>query len=71
MVHKTRDPFERYEKDMKKHSTMSLVEAKEILGDRADLELRNMKKALESFPLLNTSEENRRLVAVKKVLRSK
>jgi len=42
---------------------------KEILGDRAIWELRNMKKALETFSILNTPEEDERLEAVKAMLR--
>lgn len=44
--------------------------AEEILGDRATWELKNMKKALSMFPILNTDEENERLEAVKVMLKS-
>jgi hypothetical protein len=50
---------------------MSKTEAKEIVGNRATWELRNMKKALSSFPILNTEEENERLEAVKIVLKER
>jgi hypothetical protein len=49
---------------------MNKTEALELLGDRATWELRNMKKALSLFPILNTPEENLRLEAVKVLLRS-
>ena len=49
---------------------MNLKQANEILGDRATWELRNMKKALEMLPMLNSDEENERLEAVKTVLKS-
>ncbi len=72
MVHKTKyNPFEKYENDMTKYGNMSLAEAKDLLGNRANWELRNMKKALETATIMNTSEENQRLVAVRKVLKSK
>jgi len=48
---------------------MNLEEAKEILGDRATWELRNMKKALTMLPILNTDEDNLRLEAVKVMLK--
>ena len=44
---------------------MELQEARNILGDRATWELRNMKKALEMIPFFNTQEEDERLEAVK------
>lgn len=50
---------------------MSIMDAEKILGDRADWELRAMKKALTTMPLLNTPEENQRLQAVKVMLRSR
>ncbi len=48
---------------------MDLKTAKEILGDRATWELRNMKKALTMLPFFNTEEENRRLEAIEVVLK--
>ena len=48
---------------------MNLEEAKEILGDRATWELKNMKRALSSMPILNTDEDNQRLEAVKVMLK--
>lgn len=50
---------------------MSKSEAKEIVGNRATWELKNMKKALSSFPILNSEEENKRLEAVKIVLKER
>jgi hypothetical protein len=50
---------------------MSKDKAREILGDRATWELKNMKKALSSFPILNTEEENKRLEAVKVMLKER
>lgn len=49
---------------------MDLQKAKEILGDRATWELKNMKKALSMFVILNTPEENERLKAVKVMLKA-
>ncbi len=48
---------------------MNKEEAIEILDDRAEWELKNMKRALTSFPILNTEEENKRLDAVKVLLK--
>jgi hypothetical protein len=50
---------------------MSKEKARTILGDRATWELKNMKKALSSFPILNTKEENERLEAVKVMLKER
>jgi len=50
---------------------MTMNKASEILGDRAIWELRNMKKALETFQILNTEEENQRLEAVNTILKNK
>ena len=63
------NPFAKHESDMKKYSKMSLEEAKELIGNAARWELLNMKKALSSMVILNSSEENTRLVAVKKLLK--
>ena len=49
---------------------MNLQEAKDILGDRAKWELRNMKKALEFMGAFNTEEEDKRLQAVKIMLKA-
>lgn len=49
---------------------MNYNQAFEILGNRAKWELQNMKKALSTFPILNTEEENERLEAVKTLLRT-
>ena len=46
-----------------------LKRAEYRLGNRADWELKNMRKALSMFPILNSPEENQRLKDVKTVLR--
>jgi hypothetical protein len=49
---------------------MTLFQANEILGDRAEFELRHMVKALQLFGgFLNSPEDNQRLKAAKVVLR--
>ena len=49
---------------------MTYTEAKQIVGDRATWELHAMKRALSALGgFLNTQEENRRLVAIKLILR--
>lgn len=50
---------------------MELRKAEELVGDAAVWELRAMKRALESMTFLNDEEENRRLEAVKTLLRAK
>ena len=50
---------------------MTIERAREILGDRARFELTHMRRALSSFPMLNSEEENERLEAVKVLLRLK
>lgn len=50
---------------------MTVQEAKELLGDRASWELKNMKRALSMSVLLNTPEEDRRLKAVTVLLNVK
>ena len=47
----------------------ALVKARSRLGDRAEWELKNMKKALQMFPIMNTPEENQRLKDVKTILK--
>lgn len=49
---------------------MNIQEAKNILGNRSEWELKNMKKALSMFPILNSEEENKRLEAVKLLLKT-
>ena len=49
---------------------MNIKEARAIVGNRADWELRNMVKALESFPALNSEADNERLQACKVVLKA-
>ena len=48
---------------------MNKEEALNIVGNRAKWELKNMKKALSLFPILNSPEENQRLEAVKILLK--
>lgn len=48
---------------------MTKEQAKTILGDRPEWELKQMKKALSMCELLNTPEENERLLAVKTLLK--
>lgn len=50
---------------------MTIKQAKEILGNRAKWELKNMKHALSTLGALNTPEENERLAAVKVLLKEK
>lgn len=50
---------------------MTLQEAKNILGDRATWELKNMRKALSMLSALNTTEEDRRLEAVNTLLKNR
>lgn len=50
---------------------MTVKDAKDLLGDRATWELKAMKKALTSMPVLNTPAENLKLQAVKVMLRSR
>ena len=49
---------------------MDKQQAQNILGNRARWELLHMKKALSSFIVLNTQEENNKLEAVKVLLKS-
>jgi hypothetical protein len=49
---------------------MNLDQAKQVLGNRAEYELRHMVKALQSLGgFFNTDEDNQRLKAAKIVLR--
>ena len=48
---------------------MDKEKALEIVGNRARWELLQMKKALSTFPFLNSEEENERLEAVKVLLK--
>lgn len=50
---------------------MSLDEAKKILGDRSQWELKHMIKALAMFQILNTPEDNLRLKAARVILKHK
>lgn len=48
--------------------TMSEKKALEIVGNRADWELRMMKKALSKFPFMNTEEKKERMEPVNVLL---
>lgn len=61
---------ESYEADTK-YKNMSLSDAKNILGDRAKWELQNMKKALSSMRPINSEEEEKKLAAVRVMLKNK
>jgi len=43
--------------------------AENLIGNRADFELRNMKKALSMLSALNSPQDNQRLKAVKTILK--
>jgi hypothetical protein len=49
---------------------MNIKQAREIVGNRAEWELRNMVKALESLPALNSEADDERLKACKMVLKA-
>lgn len=44
---------------------MTKIEAKNLLGDRAEWELKAMIRALSIMPFFNTDEDNQRLEACK------
>jgi len=49
---------------------MTINEAKTILGERPNWELKNMKKALESLGgFFNSDEDNKRLEAINVILK--
>jgi len=50
---------------------MSLDQAKQILGDRSEWELKHMIKALTMFQILNTPEDNLRREAARVILKHK
>lgn len=50
---------------------MNLQEARELLGNRAIWELINMRKALTFLGALNTLKEDKRLEAVKILLKQR
>ena len=56
---------------LKKGNEMNLEEAKNIVGNQDSVSLRNMIKALEMLPLLNTPEDDQRLIAGKIVLKAR
>jgi hypothetical protein len=50
---------------------MTLEEAKKIVGNQPTWALKNMVKALNMLPWLNTAEDKERLVAAKIVLKDR
>jgi hypothetical protein len=50
---------------------MNLEEAKNIVGNQDSVSLRNMIKALQMLPLLNTPEDEERLMAGQIVLKAR
>ena len=50
---------------------MTLEEAKKIVGNQPTWALKNMVKALNMLPWLNTAEDKERLVAAKVVLKER
>jgi len=52
-----------------KQKNPDLAEELALVGSQPDWALRNMIKALQMLPFLNTDEDNKRLAAAKKVLR--
>jgi hypothetical protein len=50
---------------------MTLQEAKELVGNQDTVSLRNMVKALNMLPALNTAEDWQRLEAAKVVLKAR
>jgi hypothetical protein len=51
------------------NTTMTIEQARKIIGNQADFELKHMVKALTVMNLLNTDEDNERLQAAKIVLK--
>lgn len=49
---------------------MSIQEAKRIVGNQPVWALKNMVKALQILPMLNTDDDKQRLLAAKIVLKS-
>ena len=52
-------------------SSMTIEEAKKIVGNQPTWALKNMVKALKMLPALNTAEDEVRLEAAKIVLKSR
>jgi len=50
---------------------MNLIEAKKIVGNQPTWALKNMVKALQMLPRLNTAEDEIRLIAAKVVLKER
>jgi len=48
---------------------MNITEAKKLLGDQPSWALKNMVKALEMLPALNTAQDNLRLEAAKLIIK--
>lgn len=49
---------------------MTIEQAKKTLGNQAEWQLRHIIKALSTFPILNTPEDNERLLAARVLLTS-
>jgi len=50
---------------------MNLIEAKKIVGNQPTWALKNMVKALQMLPWMNTPEDEQRLIAAKVVLKER
>jgi hypothetical protein len=50
---------------------MNIVEAKQIVGNQPTWALKNMVKALQMLPWMNTPEDEQRLIAAKVVLKER
>jgi len=54
----------------KRRNRMNIEEAKRLIGNRPIWELKNMKKAISFLGALNTPEEERKLKAIKILLKN-
>jgi hypothetical protein len=54
-----------------KDKTMTLEQAKKIVGNQPNWALKNMVKALKMMPILNTAQDEERLAAALVVLKSR
>jgi hypothetical protein len=50
---------------------MTIAEAKQIVGNQPTWALKNMVKALQMLPWMNTPEDEQRLIAAKVVLKER
>lgn len=50
---------------------MQYNKAMALVGNKTDWELQAMRKALSTFPILNSDDENKRLEAVKIIILSR